>query len=132
MLLEKIVIQYRPSADHDNLKELLTMVGTAEQYLATIQNPIMNTSQPPQYPLFTPVSPRPLHPGVLMDVDHKKYSGTSTRPQAVAIEVCYNCQQPGHITANCNNPKVIQGSKFLEFERLDELKALQRNYNTYQ
>ena len=89
-LLEKTVIQYGPPADYDNLTALLTMVGTAEQYLAKIWNPT-NTSQPLSWPPFTPVSSKPLHPGVPMDVDRKKYPGVSTRPRVAAMGVCYNC-----------------------------------------
>lgn len=53
-LLKKTVIHHDPPVDYTNLKELLTMVGMAEQYLAMAQSPT-STNKPMLKSLFIPI-----------------------------------------------------------------------------
>ena len=40
MLVEKAITHYGPPTDYDNLKNILMMVGAAEEYLSTIKQPM--------------------------------------------------------------------------------------------
>lgn len=54
-LMEKMILQYGPPADYDNLQDLLIIVGVAEQYLSIIKHthPSKHVCHPNQTPLFT-------------------------------------------------------------------------------
>lgn len=107
------------------------MVGMAEQYLVMFRNSTSINNDMPKPPFISSLS-HPLPLGILMEIDRKKNSEALTRPYMASMRVCYNCQQPGHITVNCPNQKVNWRTKFSEFERLEELWELQRDYETYQ
>lgn len=104
-LMKKVVIQYGPPIDYDNLWLLLITIGMAEQYLSMIKHTqLVSCTLTKSSLTFACLVPQ----GIPMDVDRKKYPGMFTQLQTATQYLCYMCHKPGHIVALCQEGKNSQ------------------------